>query len=177
MTQFAYYFILEVILYGMIISKVLESWSYLLYYRKTVKFYWPQTLIVISLLIMVFTKFKNAFFSPDYENIVTTFGLVVNLFIPVALLYMLLFQLFPIRYKKADVKAHFFSNYYLIVGLMCANMYYSTLDVYLVKNYPIPFELVLAFAVLWTIPLVFKNEILIAIISIISILGGIYLMI
>lgn len=156
MSQFEYLVAFESILYGLLVSKVLVSANHLLYHRRTVRFYWPHTLLLVALFIGVIQRFNARFFSPDFETVTYTYQLIFHLVIPMSLFYALFHQLFPEKSAGADLKEHLFSNIKLIFGLGFLIWMHSALDIWLATNYPTPWYYIFIYGIFWIFPIFMK---------------------
>lgn len=172
MSEFEYLLAFESILYGLLVAKFLERWNILLANRKSIEFYWPHTLLSASVLFATIARFKNRFFSPDFESIGKAWEVMNDIFIPLALLYSLTYQFFPSESRNLDLKKHLKSNslIYLIGSIF---FIHGSIDIYFAPYYPAPFYLVGLFGVLFGIPLFWYNETYVKILATLTFLIGV----
>lgn len=152
MKEFEYLLAFESILYGLLVTKFLDGWNTLLVHRKEIKFYWPHTLLSISLFLGTVGRFKSRFYSPDFDSIGPGWVVLSNIFLPIALIYFTLYQLFPPESKGVDLKEHLESDRLIFLG-GALFMFHGAFDVYFTApNYPFPVYGIVLLGVLWIIP-------------------------
>ena len=169
MTEFSYLLAFESLLYGLLISKFLDTWNTVISNRDKNKFFWPHTVLSFTILLYIVSRFKNRFYSSDFACLGTGWEVVFDILIPLSILYFVLGQLFPSKLSGVDFRQHLKSNRIFHLGLPIFFLH-GTIDIYLSPEYPFPYYGALIFAILWFVPFLRYNETYFKILVIITML-------
>ncbi len=94
MSRFEYFLAFETILYGLVLAHAVVGFSKMIFHRKTIKFYWCHLLGGLTAFLVVTHTYYSLFWVP-VETIVNAWTFLVLRILPLTLMYISTFQLFP----------------------------------------------------------------------------------
>jgi len=104
MSKFEYYFIFETILYGLMLSMLIQGVNKIYTYRKKVRGYWPYYFLLFYIFSRVINSFYDNLNSPLYETVDTEGYFLLIIITPPLLLYSVIHHGFPDKYTDCDFR-------------------------------------------------------------------------
>lgn len=101
MNKFEYFHGFESILYGLAVAHVLVGISDMIQHRKSIKLYWGHIIgIAIIILAIVQNYYRLFYFTEEYTN--TAWLFFFFRVVPLSLLFIITYQVFPKKTKGTD---------------------------------------------------------------------------
>lgn len=123
MTYPEYILAFESILYGLIITKIIDQWNRIIQRRKEYKHYWPFYLFTVTVFLLIVFVYLANFDLVRYENQMDSYyGFLLFGVLPPTCFAFLSFQMFPHDQDK-DLKHFLFTNRKLI--LLPSSVYFT----------------------------------------------------
>ena len=109
MSRFEYYLTFETILYGLVLAHSVIGFSQMIYHRKTIQFYWVHLLACLTIFFVVVQTYYSLFWVPE-ETIKGPWTFFFLRILPLTLLYIATYQLFPEKPKNLKAEPFMFSR-------------------------------------------------------------------
>ncbi len=109
MSRFEYFLAFETILYGLIMAHIVVGLSQMIYHRHTIKFYWGHTLGCIINFFAVILTYYSLFWVP-VDTINSTWAFFFLRILPLTLMYIGVYQVFPEKMEGLDAEPYLFSR-------------------------------------------------------------------
>lgn len=131
MSRFEYFLAFETILYGLIMAHSLVGFSQMIYHRKTVNFYWAHMLACLIVFFVLIVTYYSLFWVPA-DTIINAWTFFFLRILPLTLLYIMTYQLFPEKVEGLQSETFFYSRLKEIlipmviynIASVCKTIYY-----------------------------------------------------
>lgn len=128
MTYPEYILAFESILYGLIITRIVDQWNRIIQNRSEYKHYWAFYLLTISVFLMIAYVYLSNFHPDRYSDFMGNYrGFVLFGVLPPTCFAFISFQMFPPK-KEKDQKKFVFTN--RVVILLPSAVYFSFFTAY-----------------------------------------------
>ena len=139
MSKAEYFVVFESLLYGLALAHILVSFSKMIMHWKSIQAYWLHLILVGAATLGLIQRYYSGYHGHDYQHIGTAWEFFFLIFLPMAAYFLLAYQLFPNKIKKANFKEFFWNNYKQIIltfiaaalVLVARNI---AIDVYAIKD-------------------------------------------
>ena len=172
MSSQEYYHVFESILYAAIVTQILFGWSKMIAERGTYQVYWLHLLITANLMLFIVQRYFSSQLFRDYELLTNSLSFLLIVIVPLALVYMGTYALFPSSCKGSDLRI-IVVNSRIIVGLGMVVMIGMTLfrNLVIMKTFsPVYYVPHTLYALLWIWFMVSRNLKLAALASVLGFL-------
>ncbi|WP_462252489.1 hypothetical protein [Ekhidna sp.] len=106
MSKDEYILAFEAILYGLIISRILVKWNYMIQDDKPKKGYWAFWVLTIAIfLLIIYVFMMNKIFN-HYDKIVDASTFLFYAVFPPGLFTFIVYQIFPREFKNVDLREY-----------------------------------------------------------------------
>lgn len=165
-----YYHVFESILYAAVVTQILFGWSKMITERGTYNVYWLHILITANMLLFIVQRYFSSQQFRDYEMLTNSLSFLLIVIVPLSLVYMGTYALFPKSCAGSDFRA-IVVNSRIIVGLGMMVMLGITVfrNLVITKSYnPVYYVPHTGYALLWIWFMISKN---LKVASVASVLG------
>ena len=109
MSRFEYFLAFETILYGLILAHAVVRISQMIYYRKTIRFYWAH---IVACMIVYFTVIQTYYslFWVSVDTVTGVWSFFLLRMLPLTLHYIITFQIFPVKMEGLEAEKFFYSR-------------------------------------------------------------------
>ena len=169
-----YIHVFESILIAAIVTQILVGWSKMIVQRGTYKIYWLHLLITVNTLILLVQRYYSYRTFFNHELLINSLTFLVIIIIPLSLVFMSVFVLFPKSCEGVDYKEIVVKNR-IIIGLAAISIVGITLFHNIVRLGTFQFMFIVPHIILillWAWFMISKN---LRIAAIVSVFGSITL--
>lgn len=110
MTKVEYYAMFESLLYGLALAHILVVCSKMIANRKTIKFYWAHFLLVSAGLFVIAQRYYAGYDAVEYAHVGSAVEFLFLIMLPMALFFVLAYQIFPEKIEGANLKEFFYEK-------------------------------------------------------------------
>ncbi len=106
MTNEEYILAFESILYGLIISRILVKWNYMIQDDQPKKQYWAFWTFSLAIFLLIIYVFITNKIYDHYQNMVDEKTFLLYAVFPPSLFTIIVYQMFPKEFKQVDLKEY-----------------------------------------------------------------------
>ncbi len=130
MSRFEYFLAFETILYGLVLAHAIVAFSQMLYHRTTIRFYWAHMLAGISIFFITVFTYYSLYWVP-HETVTGAWSFFYLRVLPLSLLYLITYQVFPEKMKGMDLQVFFYSRLKeILIPMVIFNFNAATKSIY-----------------------------------------------